>query len=86
MDGGYYLLALDRSRPELFEGIAWSTPSVRAATAERAAALGLRVRMLEELPDIDTLADVRAQWGKLRPLLGKRVREPVERALRHASL
>ncbi|PYQ25543.1 MAG: hypothetical protein DMF81_01985 [Acidobacteria bacterium] len=86
VDGGYYLLALDRSRPELFEGIAWSTPSVRAATAERAAALGLRVRMLEELPDIDTLADVRAQWGKLRPLLGKRVREPVERALRHASL
>lgn len=62
-DGGYYLLALDRPRPELFRGIAWSTPSVLAATLERAAALGLRVERLETLEDVDTLE----AWRRLRP-------------------
>jgi rSAM/selenodomain-associated transferase 1 len=68
-DGGYYLLALDRPRPSLFEGIEWSTPSVLSATAERAAVLGLRLSVLEGLPDIDTLEDVRREWRALRPLL-----------------
>ena len=40
-DGGYYLIALDRPRPALFQSIPWSTPSVLPATAERAGVLGL---------------------------------------------
>ena len=68
-DGGYYLIALDRPRPELFRAIPWSTASVLPATAERAGALGLTVRMLEPLRDIDTLEDVRAEWPRLRALL-----------------
>jgi uncharacterized protein len=68
-DGGYYLLALDRPQPGLFDGIAWSTPSVLSATAERAGMLGLRLSVLETLSDIDTLEDVRREWGALRPLL-----------------
>lgn len=68
-DGGYYLLALDRPRPELFQGVAWSTPHVLAATLERARALGLRVRLLEALVDIDTLDDVRAAWPRLEALV-----------------
>jgi hypothetical protein len=81
-DGGYYLLALDRPRPEVFRGIAWSTPSVLASTVERASALGLRVRMLGELADIDTIADLRAHWPRLRPLLeGRAVGRVVARAL-----
>lgn len=68
-DGGYYLLALDRPRPGLFDGIAWSTPSVLSATAERAGMLGLRLSVLEPLSDIDTLEDVRREWRSLRPLL-----------------
>jgi hypothetical protein len=71
-DGGYYLLALDRPRPELFEGIAWSTPSVLAATLERAARLGLRVRVLRSLTDVDTLADLRTEWPRIRALLHNR--------------
>lgn len=71
-DGGYYLLALSRHRPALFDGIAWSTPSVLAATAERAGALGLTVRLLEPLRDIDTIEDLRAEWHRLRPLLETR--------------
>jgi len=67
-DGGYYLLALDRPRPELFRGMAWSTPAVLMATAERAGALGLSVRMLPPLPDIDTIDDLRAEWPRLQGL------------------
>lgn len=81
-DGGYYLLALDHPRPALFQGIAWSTPSVFAATVERAGALGLGVRILEPLPDIDTLEDLRSAWPRLRPLLaGRPVVQALERAL-----
>lgn len=81
-DGGYYLLALDRPRPELFGGIAWSTRSVFAATVERAGALGLGVSVLEELPDIDTLEDVRAHWDELRPMIeGRPAADALTRAL-----
>jgi rSAM/selenodomain-associated transferase 1 len=81
-DGGYYLLAVDRPRPELFRGIAWSTPSVLASTVDRAGALGLGVRMLPELPDIDTIDDLRAHWEALRPLLaGRPVAAAVARAV-----
>src|SRR5512144_876417 len=54
-DGGYHLLALRQPRPELFGGIAWSTPSVAAETRARAAAAGLVVHELAVLRDVDTL-------------------------------
>lgn len=60
-DGGYYLIALERLEPRLFEGITWSTPTVLAETMERAAACGLRVRLLRVLRDVDTIEDVRAE-------------------------
>lgn len=78
LDGGYYLIALDRPRPALFLSIPWSTPSVLPATAERASVLGLGVRMLDPLPDIDTIGDVKAEWGRLRPLVAG---TPLERRL-----
>jgi rSAM/selenodomain-associated transferase 1 len=68
-DGGYYLLATARARPEMFEGIAWGSASVLAATLQKAEALNLRVRQLASLPDIDTLEDVHAAWSQLKPLL-----------------
>lgn len=81
-DGGYYLLALARPQPALFQGIAWSTASVLTSTMDCAAALGLRVRLLPELPDIDTWDDVRAHWPRLRPLVeGRPVAATIARAL-----
>jgi rSAM/selenodomain-associated transferase 1 len=68
-DGGYYLVALAAPAPPLFRGIPWSTRSVLTATVERAATLGLGVRLLEALPDVDTLEDVRACWPELTRLL-----------------
>jgi rSAM/selenodomain-associated transferase 1 len=80
-DGGYYLLAMDRPRPALFQGIAWSTPAVLSATAERAGALGLSVRMLETLRDVDTVQDLRAEWDRVAPLLEPARRERIGRRL-----
>jgi rSAM/selenodomain-associated transferase 1 len=70
-DGGYYLLGLRAPQPELFTGIGWSTPGVRAATLERATRLGLSVRCLETMTDLDTLQDVRSEWPRLEPLLAR---------------
>ena len=85
-DGGYYLLALDRPRPALFEAIPWSTNSVLPATLARARALGLTVRTLEELGDVDTLADVRREWEGLRALaVDPELRGALDRAVGSGS-
>jgi uncharacterized protein len=59
-DGGYYLIALQRSAlfPRLFADIEWSTERVLAATLERAGELNLRVELLESGSDVDTPADL----------------------------
>ena len=57
-DGGYYLIGLSRSLPELFEGIEWSTASVCEQTTARARALHLVTRMLRLGYDVDLVEDV----------------------------
>ena len=57
-DGGYYLLALKRPIPELFEGVPWSTAEVLSRTLAAARRLGLEARTLETLRDVDTLDDL----------------------------
>jgi len=59
-DGGYYLLGMRRLLPWVFEGIPWSTDGVLKATLAAAAANGATVGLLDELRDVDTLADLRA--------------------------
>jgi len=56
-DGGYYLIAA-RAPLAVFDGIAWGSPDVLAATLTRAAALGLRVSLLEPGFDVDDAADL----------------------------
>jgi uncharacterized protein len=57
-DGGYYLIGVKAARPELFEGIPWSTPAVLGVTLQRARAAGLRVTSLPCWFDVDTPADL----------------------------
>lgn len=52
-DGGYYLIGLRQPRADLFTGIAWSTPHVRAQTLAKIAAAGLTVWELARLDDVD---------------------------------
>ena len=60
LDGGYYLIGLSRTAPELFRQIPWSTPDVLTLTQTKAHALGLSVALLEPQRDVDTIDDVLA--------------------------
>ncbi|HMK43432.1 MAG TPA: TIGR04282 family arsenosugar biosynthesis glycosyltransferase [Dissulfurispiraceae bacterium] len=64
-DGGYYLVGMKRLYRPLFEGIAWSSPSVLSETCAKAEALGLSCRLLPELIDIDTVEDYR-KWQSMQ--------------------
>lgn len=59
LDGGYVLIGLGRSVPQMFDDMAWSTPLVMQRTRERLAQAGLSHIELEILPDVDEPADLR---------------------------
>jgi rSAM/selenodomain-associated transferase 1 len=59
-DGGYYLVGLKKLRPDLFQGISWSSATVLADTLDKARRLSLAVHLLPSWPDIDTITDLRA--------------------------
>lgn len=60
LDGGYYLIGLNRPVPALFENIPWSTDRVLALTREKADSLRLSHALLPAWRDIDTIDDVQA--------------------------
>lgn len=53
MDGGYYLLGMNKFSPEVFNDIAWSTETVCSTTIERIESLDKTYFLLPELSDID---------------------------------
>jgi rSAM/selenodomain-associated transferase 1 len=60
LDGGYYLIGMNRTIPELFTDMPWSTDQVLRLTQDRAAQLGLKTALLQPWRDVDTLADLEA--------------------------
>ncbi len=65
-DGGYVLIGLRRSCPELFKGIQWGGPKVLAATRDRLRGAGLD---WVELPlgwDVDYPVDVKRMKWEMR--------------------
>jgi rSAM/selenodomain-associated transferase 1 len=63
-DGGYYLVALRRPHPELFQNVPWSTEAVLDITLERAARLGIRTKLLPAWNDLDTFEDLTDFYDK----------------------
>jgi uncharacterized protein len=59
-DGGYWGIGLRRPDPAAFAGVPMSTPRTGRAQRARLRALGLRVRELPPLRDVDTFADALA--------------------------
>jgi uncharacterized protein len=57
-DGGYYLLGLSQPIPAIFEGIAWSTPSVAATTLGILGSHGHSFSLLPPLADVDEEKDL----------------------------
>jgi len=64
-DGGYYLVGLGRSAPELFRDVEWSTARVLDQTLAHAAKAGLNTALLPALDDLDTPEDL-LRWLAIR--------------------
>lgn len=60
MDGGYYLLGMNKFHPEVFHNIEWSTATVLQRTIAQIKALEQTYELLPELSDIDHADD----WDK----------------------
>jgi rSAM/selenodomain-associated transferase 1 len=71
-DGGYYLIAMKRAHPRLFEDIAWSTEKVLAITLDRAREIALETRLLPSWYDVD---DATSLCRLLQELLTTNCRE-----------
>jgi uncharacterized protein len=57
-DGGYYLIGLCRSQPELFQAIKWGTDEVFVKTRAIARELDLNIAYLSTLTDVDRPEDL----------------------------
>ena len=62
-DGGYYLIGLNHSIPQLFSNINWGTKRVLKQTKDIADKLDLQVHYLPTLSDVDRPEDL-AIWQK----------------------
>ena len=58
LDGGYYLIGLRSTVPNLFENMPWSTDQVFALTEQKIRALGLSLEILPQLRDLDRVEDL----------------------------
>lgn len=63
-DGGYYLISMQTSHPEIFKDIPWSTDHVLSTTLKKTKESGLRVELLAEWDDIDTYQDLIVFYNK----------------------
>ena len=57
-DGGYYLIGLKTSVPQLFAGVAWGTDGVLERTMRIADERGLMVGLVDQLDDVDRPEDL----------------------------
>ncbi len=67
MDGGYYLIGLNRPCPALFTELSWGTSKVLAETLKKAGEQGLSVNLVDTLYDIDRPEDLRYFHNYPRP-------------------
>lgn len=58
LDGGYYLVGLNRPAPAIFAKIPWGSGEVLAATMKQAQGLNLASHILEPLADVDRPEDL----------------------------
>jgi rSAM/selenodomain-associated transferase 1 len=63
LDGGYWIIGLNRPDPAVFEGVPMSRADTCHAQRRRLRQLGLRTADLPPLRDVDEIADARAVAG-----------------------
>jgi len=64
-DGGYYLIGLKQLHRRMFEEIDWSTDRVFAQAVERAAEIGVGIKLLPRGYDVDDPAALRRLCAEL---------------------
>lgn len=79
LDGGYYLVGLQRPRPEIFTDIPWGSDRVLESTVRRIGDAGLSHALLEPARDLDTPEDL-FEW--YAGALGENLRERYPRTWR----
>ena len=57
-DGGYYLIGMKTPHSNLFKNVSWSTSQVLFQTMNNVEKQHLKVALLQELNDIDTIEDI----------------------------
>ena len=67
-DGGYVLIGVNKSYPELFQGIKWGGGEVLEKTIQKAKNIGVDYVCLEPLWDVDRPDDLR-RLSELEPNL-----------------
>ncbi len=65
IDGGYYLIGLNKPCPSLFNDIVWSTEKVLDQTLKRAKSNNMKVALLSKKEDIDTISSFRKYAKKV---------------------
>jgi hypothetical protein len=65
-DGGYYLVGFRKKsfQPAVFHGVTWSANSVLHETLDKMRDASLRVHILPELTDMDTVGDLKTFFGQ----------------------
>jgi uncharacterized protein len=58
LDGGYYLIGLNREQPALFDRMTWSHDHVLAQALEKLDSVGVRRKQLRPWFDVDTIDDL----------------------------
>ena len=74
-DGGYWGIGLRHPDPDVFRDVPMSEPHTGAEQLRRLFSLGLRIELLPQLRDVDTIADARAvaaiaPWSRFARTLG----------------
>jgi rSAM/selenodomain-associated transferase 1 len=67
-DGGYYLIGLRRSIPDIFQSVPWGTSAVLNRTIQALHATPYSHCLLDRLSDVDTMEDV-LDYEALRELV-----------------
>ena len=65
-DGGFYLIGMNESFPEIFEGMTYSHEAVFEQTTARVASCGASLQTLPEWYDVDTFDDLKRLVADMR--------------------
>jgi glycosyltransferase A (GT-A) superfamily protein (DUF2064 family) len=58
LDGGYYLVGLNREQPVLFDRMTWSHDQVLAQALQKLDSVGVRAKQLPPWFDVDTIDEL----------------------------